>query len=463
MWFRRDLRTEDLPALRAAAHAGGGQVVPLFVADPWLLRQSGPNRHRFLVEALTALDEELAGALVVRRGDPADVVTAAAAEAGARVVVATADFAPYGARRDQRVAARLAGADCRFLTVGSNYVAAPGTVHTAQGRSYRVYGAYRRAWRRQHPSVLHRPAPAVRPVALASDVSLAELVSVEPVRPGDGLPTWWEGLPMEEAPTLPPAGAAEARRRLERFVAEGRTERYADSRDVPGAPGTTGLSPYLRFGCLHPRTLLRALPPGPGAARLEEEVCWREFFADLLWDQPRSARENVQRWADRLAWDTGPGAEERFRAWATGRTGYDFVDAGMRQLLAEGWMHNRVRMVTASFLVKDLHLHWRWGARWFMWHLVDGDLASNQHGWQWVAGTGTDAAPFHRIMNPIVQQQRFDPTGIYVERFLGGPKGADSEPIVDHAVERTEALRRRAAARRGSVAAGGSDAARVAR
>ena len=140
---------------------------------------------------------------------------------------------------------------------------------------------------------------------------------------------------------------------------------------------------------------------GAGAERMRTELAWREFYADVLWHRPDSARAPLLEFGARLRWDTNERARERFAAWATGTTGYPLVDAGMRQLLAEGWMHNRVRMVTASFLVKDLHIDWRLGARWFMWHLVDGDLASNQHGWQWVAGTGTDAAPFHRVLNPI--------------------------------------------------------------
>lgn len=452
MWYRRDLRTEDLPALRAAARAGGGRVVPLFVADPALLRRSGPNRRRFLAGALAALDGELGGALVLRRGDPAEVVPAVAAEAGAQAVVATADFAPYGARRDRRVAAHLAGAGRRLLTVGSNYVVAPGAVRTAEGRPYRVFGAFRRAWERQRSELAPAPAPApaFRPVRLAGDVTPDQLVAAELARPGDGLPAWWGGLPIEEATALPPPGAAEAWRRLSRFVEEGRVGRYAEDRDTPGTDGTTGLSPYLRFGCLHPRPLLSALPPVPGRERLEDELCWREFFADVLWHQPRSARANLQAWADHLVWDTGREGEERFFAWATGRTGYPLVDAGMRQLLTAGWMHNRARMVAASFLVKDLHLHWRWGARWFMWHLVDGDVASNQQGWQWVAGTGTDAAPFHRIMNPTRQRERFDADGTYVKRYLNESDVADVvQPVVDHGVERAEALRRHAAARKG--------------
>ena len=423
MWFRRDLRTDDLPALRAAAIAGAGRVVPLFVVDPSLVRRSGPNRRRFLAGSLAALDAELCGGLVLRRGDPVEVVPAVAAEAGAKTVTVTEDFAPYGAGRDEQVAARLGAAGRHLRAVGSNYVVAPGTLRTNDGRPFQVFGAFRHAWRRQGKEGDSGPAPDRALVALASDASLHELAGDGVVTPGDGVPEWWKGLPLGPAPNLPRPGSQEAWQRLGRFVADGRLERYAHDRDLPGTPGTTGLSPYLRFGCLHPRGVLGALVPGPGADRLEAELCWREFFADVLSQRPRSARANLQTWADHLVWDTGASARERFFAWASGHTGYPLVDAGMRQLLAEGWMHNRVRMVAASFLVKDLHLDWRWGARWFMWHLVDGDLASNQHGWQWVAGTGTDAAPFHRIMSPTRQQERFDADGAYVARY--GP-GADA-------------------------------------
>ena len=186
----------------------------------------------------------------------------------------------------------------------------------------------------------------------------------------------------------------------------------------PGADGTSRLSPYLHFGCVHPRTVLAAAGTGAGPDRLRTELAWRDFYADVLWHQPCSAHRPLQEFGRHLRWDDDARSRERFRAWATGRTGFPLVDAAMRQLLAEGWVHNRARMVAASFLVKDLHIDWRLGARWFLWHLVDGDLASNQHGWQWVAGTGTDAAPFHRIFNPGTQMERFDPEGTYVRRYL---------------------------------------------
>lgn len=458
-WFRRDLRLRDHPALVEAAAAGDGAVVALFVLDPALLRPSGPNRRRFLAGALRALDAELGGNLVIRRGDPSRLVPELASKIGATTVVATADFAPYGVARDRAVERALGADGRRFRRVDAPYAAAPGSVRTVSGAPYRVFSAYRRAWEDSgwEPPV---PTASIDLVPERSDGG-ADDVEAELAPAGEaGLPGWWADLPLGVAPELPAAGERAALERLDAF-AQSRLADYAEERDQLGADGTSGLSPYLHFGCLHPRTVLDRLGDGAAASRFRAELAWREFYADVLWHDPASARESMQPFGKELRWDGGARSQERFGAWATGTTGYPLVDAGMRQLLAEGYMHNRARMVVASFLVKDLHLDWRLGARWFMWHLVDGDLASNQHNWQWVAGTGTDAAPFHRIFNPTLQQERFDPTGSYVRRHLAaGPPGEGQlsilgdgrftarAPIVDHAAERREALARFDEARR---------------
>jgi deoxyribodipyrimidine photo-lyase len=235
---------------------------------------------------------------------------------------------------------------------------------------------------------------------------------------------------------------------------------YKDVRNNPGIDGTSMLSAQLRFGVIHPRQLLAELPAGSGADHFRSEICWREFYADVTFHRPDSTWNNLQEKMNRLPVDTDARAKQRYVAWCEARTGYPIVDAGMRQMLTTGWMHNRVRMIVASFLVKDLHVPWQWGAAFFMRHLVDGDIASNNHGWQWTAGTGTDAAPYFRVFNPFGQSEKFDPDGTYLRTWI--PEIADLDnthihapwtlglhapahypaPIVDHAVEREEALAR---------------------
>jgi deoxyribodipyrimidine photo-lyase len=237
---------------------------------------------------------------------------------------------------------------------------------------------------------------------------------------------------------------------------------YDDERNRPDHPGTSRMSAYLKWGCLHPRTLLDDLSGhrSPGAAAYQRELAFREFYADQLFHRPDLPQVSADPAIDRLSWDVGEEADRRLAAWKAGRTGYPYVDAGMRQLLTEGWIHNRVRMAVASFLIKDLHLAWQLGAKHFLNHLIDGDVASNTLGWQWVAGAGAQAAPFYRVFNPIGQGEKFDPEGDYVRKYVpelagvagkavhrpwelprGVPKGYP-EPIVDHATERAEALRR---------------------
>jgi deoxyribodipyrimidine photo-lyase len=444
VWFRRDLRLADHPALTAAVEAAGdaGEVVALFCLDDRLWGPAGGNRRAFLAGCLAELDASIGGHLVVRRGDPAIVVPQVAEEAGAAEVLITADFGPYGAQRDHEVERCLGAVGRRLVRVGAPYAVAPGQVLNGTGHPYKVFTPYSRAWAAHG---WDRPLPAP-----------------EAVR--------WCLLPTEGAPdapavaaALPDPGEAAARDALARFVAA-RLDDYDGMRDLPGADATSRLSPYLRWGCLHPRQVLDELGDTAAHDVFRSELCWREFYADVLHHRPDSARGALNAAMRSMEVDP-PGPDDGFDAWREGRTGFPIVDAGMRQLLAEGWMHNRVRMLTASFLVKDLHFDWTRGARWFMQHLVDGDLASNQHGWQWVAGTGTDASPYFRVFNPVTQGQRFDPEGTYVRRWVpeladvphryvhhpwddpSGPPPGYPPPIVDHAEEREEALRRYAEVR----------------
>lgn len=441
MWFRRDLRLDDNPALLAAVEqAAGDGVVGLFVLDDALLRPSGAPRKAVLFRTLRALDEAVGGALVVRAGDPATVVPATAADVGAAGVHCAADAGVYGRERDARVEGALARDRVGLHRTGSPWAVGPGRVRRGDGSPYRVYSPYYRAWR-EHG--VRSPAPPAPDVPWLRDLAQ------------DGIPD----DPDLGGTVLPPCGEQAGRAAWAAFQAE-RLSGYAEGRDRPGETATSQLSMHLKYGTLHPRTLLAELGDDSGSERFRGELAWRDFYADVLWHAPASAREPLNRSVGAIRVDEGPEADERFEAWVSGRTGYPFVDAGMRQLAAEAWIHNRARMVVASFLVKDLHLDWRRGARHFMRALRDGELSSNQHGWQWVAGTGTDAAPFFRVFNPTLQAERFDPQGDYVRAYVpeladlpgaavhrpwrlpGGPPNGYPRPIVDHAQERRDALAR---------------------
>ncbi len=433
IWFRRDLRVGDNPALLAAC--ADGAALPLFVVDPDLWRPSGAPRRAYLAASLRSLDlslRGLGGALAVTSGDPVRRVVEAARTVGAERVHLAADYGPYGRRRDQAVEAALAEHGIALVRTGSPYAVAPGRVLNQAGEPYRVFTPFARAWAEHGWRA---------PVDAPEGAEWLSLPDAEDLPEAD----WPAGL------DAPPVGEAAAQERWAAF-AEERLGDYADDRDRPDRDGTSRLSPHLRWGEIHPRTLLADLGRrrGAGAASYRSELAWREFYADVLFHRPQSARDYLRPDFARMEYDD-PG--DRLDAWKAGRTGFPIVDAGMRQLLATGWMHNRVRMIVASFLVKDLHLEWQHGARHFMQHLVDGDLASNQHGWQWVAGSGTDAAPYFRVFNPVSQGRKFDPDGAYVRRWVPelaavadphepGEVDGYPAPLVDHAAERREALAR---------------------
>jgi deoxyribodipyrimidine photo-lyase len=441
VWFRRDLRVRDQPTFLAAADAAP-RGLALFVLDPALLGPSGAARRTYLFRSLRALDAALGGRLLVVRGDPAEVVPRVAAECGAATVHVAADAGPYGRRRDDAVEKVLADDGRALVRTGSPYAVAPGRVRKADGEPFRVYSPFRRAWA-DHGR--RRPAD--------TDASTVRWLD----------PPAGDGIPDDDAvdATLPEAGEEAALRRWHAFLDDG-VRHYGADRNRPDHEGTSRLSVHLKYGEIHPRTLLADLASrrSESADAFRNEIAWREFYADVLLHRPDSARRNYDRAFDALPLASGAAARNGFEAWQAGRTGFPIVDAGMRQLRAQAWMHNRVRMIVASFLVKDLHLPWWWGARHFMDLLVDGDLASNQHGWQWTAGSGTDPAPYFRVFNPVTQGERFDPDGEYVRRFVpelrgvpgkavhqpwrlaGGVPDGYPEPIVDHAAERQEALAR---------------------
>lgn len=444
LWLRRDLRRGDHPALCAAAATGDVAVV--FVIDPAYWDTAGPVRRGWLAATLRALDEAYDGRLCLRSGDPAVVVPALAAEVGATSVHVSTETEPGGAARDEAVREALAGAGVQWVATGSPYAVTPGRVRTRSGEGYRVFSPFLKAWQEHGWR-----GPAVEPAGL-------RLASV----PSDPAASAAVETALAECPiALPPAGEAAALRRWAGFLEEGLAG-YDSARDRPDLAGTSQLSPYLKFGVVHPRTLLADLGgrQGSGVDRYTAELAWREFYADVLHRHPGSLTADLNPLP--LAYDE-PGS--RFEAWCAGRTGYPVVDAGMRQLLASGWMHNRVRMITASFLTKDLHVWWGHGARHFHDRLIDGDLASNTHGWQWVAGTGTDPSPYFRVFNPVSQGERFDPDGAYVRRWVpelahlrgaaahqpwAAPDGYAHDyprPLVDHAAERAEALARYASAK----------------
>lgn len=399
-WIRRDLRLADNPTLLAARQAG--QVIPVYVLDPSLLRITSSRRQAFLFDGLQRLDNSLQARhsrLTLRRGNPGEVLRALLTESGAEAIYAEEDFTPYARQRDAQVARQLP-----LRLVHGQTVHHPTQVLKGDGKPYTVFTPFSRTWKASLPS------------------HLASLPVPEIPSPGDFPPT----DPLPEFITHPsfPSGEEEARHRLARFL-DGSIYDYADSRNRLDQEGTSQLSPYLRFGMLSMRQAvagalqcINEAPDGPAARSAEtwlNELVWREFYIAILYHFPAVLRQSFRADLQNVRWLDDPGD---LKAWQQGLTGYPVVDAGMRQLAQLGWMHNRARMITASFLVKDLLVDWRLGESWFMDNLLDGDPAANNGGWQWTAGTGTDAAPYFRIFNPILQSKKFDPQGSYIRQWI---------------------------------------------
>jgi deoxyribodipyrimidine photo-lyase len=448
-WFRRDLRVADNTALSAAAR-DAGRVVPVFVLDDHYANDPnvGPARFRFLRESLEELERSLArigGRLVVRPGPASRALPDLLRETGAAGVYANVEVGPYADNRDRGVRSALEEMGATLRLFGDALLVEPDAITTDAGGPFTVYTPFSRKWMKAEKGAPKPALPRLETPPLRS-------VPIPRVRAWRDLSPSGDGAPR--------GGEREASRLLAHF-ADGPIDRYTEDRSFPARAGTSRLSPHIHFGTISPRTVVAA---APSSRKLLLELAWRDFFHHLLFHFPAVAEDSFRPEFRGFPW-RAPGAG--FEAWKSGKTGYPLVDAGMRELSATHWMHNRARMVVASFLTKDLHVDWRIGEKWFEHELADADLANNNGGWQWAAGTGADAAPYFRILNPVLQSKRFDPQGEYIRRFVPElvrvPPGKIHEPwtmtaseqaeaacrigvdypapIVDHARERENALR----------------------
>lgn len=409
-WIRRDLRLTDNATLHAAL--GAGSVIPTFIIDPAFSRSSA-RRKDFLHEGLHALDRDLRARgsyLIVRTGKPADVLHQLLNKTHAEVIFAEEDFTPYAVKRDENIA--------RFLPlqlISGQTVHHPTQVLKADGKPYIVFTPYSKAWKAQLPhSITLYPAP--------------ERINTPAGITGEPLPRF------KVSPSFP-AGEKEASVRLDEFLYQ-RIYAYAEQRNRMDLNGTSSLSPYLHFGMLGLRQAVYAARQARVSAKSEaakqsadvwlNELIWREFYIQILFHFPHVGQTAFNPSLAHIEWRND---EAEFEAWKDGQTGVPIVDAAMRQLKEIGWMHNRARMIVASYLVKDLLIDWRWGENYFMDELLDGDRAANNGGWQWTAGTGTDAAPYFRIFNPVLQSAKFDPNGEYIRRWVPELRGLDAQDI----------------------------------
>lgn len=459
-WFRRDLRLADNLALNAAL-GSGRQVVPLFIVDPAIISspRTGVPRVAFMLKGLCALDSALrerGSRLLVRWGDPRLVLRALVNELKVQAVYFNRDYSPSARRRDAAVESSL---QVPAFTYDDALLRAPGQVVKGDGKPYVVYTPFKERW-------LALPDPFLTMITTSPSGVFHRLeeLSDSPV------PTLVD-LGLSLTIEVPVAGEEIAQRQLERFVTgpiysydTARNSLIADPFGAGSPAGTSGLSPYLRFGMLSPRhaygAARDALETAPGEQARQSvmtwinELIWREFYMHILYHFPHVDRGNFRPESDALPWRHAP---DDLQAWKEGQTGYPIIDAAMRQLTQTGWMPNRARMIVASFLTKDLLIHWQEGERYFMHWLIDGDPAANNGGWQWAAGTGTDAQPYFRIFHPVSQSQKYDPNGEYIRRWIPelsdvpvrfihapwqmvSPPPYYPRPIVDHASARERTL-----------------------
>jgi deoxyribodipyrimidine photo-lyase len=460
VWFRTDLRVRDNPALHAAAASATRGVVALYVVSPkdWERHDDAPVKVDFILRNLRELSKELESrniALLVETAahfsDVPALVLEAATKHGCDALHFNRDYEVNERERDERTERLFVVSGRKVLAHDGGVALAPGSVLTNDGGFYTVYSPFKRKWRERFDA-LGRPEP------LPMCKKQGEMVG----RPG-AIPERVKGFESAIDPEEWPAGEAHAKRRMESFL-ESRIDEYKERRDFPGVNGTSTISPYLTSGVVSARQVIHAAmvvnqhkhdAGKQGVVKWIEEVVWREFYKHMLIGFPRLSKHRpLQLETERIRWKTN---DEHLRAWKEGRTGYPMVDAAMRQLTRRGWMHNRVRMITAAFLSKDLFLDWREGERWFMRNLVDGDLANNNGGWQWSASVGADAQPYFRVFNPTSQGERFDPEGDFVREYVDELRDVDAKeihdpspltrercgypaPIVDHAKARDEAI-----------------------
>ena len=459
-WFRRDFRITDNTALTAAvaavAAAGpDGEVIPVYIASEWegSHEWTGSARQEFLCGCLASLAknlEAIGGRLIIRRGDAVEELDKLVAETGATEIFANRDPDPFGRAVEARLEIMAKARGLELFLPKDACIHEQHEVLTGQGTIFRVFTPYSKVW---FGLPKRTPGPAIKKLTTPTDISSLPLPQ---------LSDWG----LSSSTILPEPGERAARERLKVFIA-GPIAFYGERRDLMGVYGTSHLSQDLRFGLISPRQIYAAaknveesLPPEErrSAMKFLAEIVWREFYMQLLWHYPELLKQEFNTTWRGMEWPGLKGCPEAFERWCTGRTGFPIVDAAMRQLAATGWMHNRARMITAMFLTKDLHLDWRLGEAFFMRSLVDGEIASNNGGWQWSAGTGADAAPYFRIQNPWSQTKRYDPEGTYIRTWIPELRNVSNAsllepsadgrsiapgypaPMLDHSAERDRTL-----------------------